>query len=95
MRGFRMTFAHAGTFSPAYDIAAVLDAADAPRTHVVGASCGGAVALSFAAEHPDRIASLTPWHQTCRTLTGRRRSSASQLPKRPRWPPGTSKQPPS
>jgi 3-oxoadipate enol-lactonase len=39
----------------ARDMAAVLDAADAPRAHVCGLSLGGATAQAFALAYPDRI----------------------------------------
>ncbi|MFI1581132.1 alpha/beta fold hydrolase [Embleya sp. NPDC020630] len=38
---------------------ALLDALDAARVHVVGASVGAAVAVELAAVHPDRVASVT------------------------------------
>ncbi|PFG39626.1 pimeloyl-ACP methyl ester carboxylesterase [Georgenia soli] len=41
------------------DAVAVLDAAGVGRAHVVGHDWGGGVAWALAAEHPDRVASLT------------------------------------
>ena len=41
------------------DVVALLDAAGAERAHVVGHDWGGLVAWKLAAEHPDRVASLT------------------------------------
>ena len=43
----------------AADAVAVLDALDAERAHVVGASMGGMISQTMAIEHPDRVASLT------------------------------------
>ena len=40
-------------------VTGVLDALGAERAHLVGHSMGGAVALAVAAQHPERIASLT------------------------------------
>jgi pimeloyl-ACP methyl ester carboxylesterase len=41
------------------DAVAVLDAAGVDRAHLVGHDWGGGVAWALAAEHPDRVASLT------------------------------------
>jgi pimeloyl-ACP methyl ester carboxylesterase len=41
------------------DVAAVLDAADVARAHVVGHDWGGVVAWAFAHQHPERTGSLT------------------------------------
>jgi 2-succinyl-6-hydroxy-2,4-cyclohexadiene-1-carboxylate synthase len=40
------------------DLAALLDALGLPRAHIVGMSEGGAVATSFALDHPDRVGKL-------------------------------------
>ena len=58
MRGFGQSRSWRGAFSPAADLAALLDAVAIPRAHVVGASFGGLVALELAATAPDRVASL-------------------------------------
>ena len=58
MRGFGQSRSWRGAFSPAADLAALLDAVAIPRAHVVGASFGGLVALELAASAPDRVASL-------------------------------------
>lgn len=41
------------------DVVALLDAAGVERAHLVGHDWGGAVAWTFAAQRPDRLASLT------------------------------------
>ena len=41
------------------DVSALIDAADAQRVHLVGHDFGGLVAWSFAAEHSDRVSTLT------------------------------------
>ncbi|HUR77617.1 MAG TPA: alpha/beta hydrolase [Acidimicrobiales bacterium] len=41
------------------DAFAVLDAAEAPRTHIAGWSMGGMIAQTMAVAHPERIISLT------------------------------------
>jgi pimeloyl-ACP methyl ester carboxylesterase len=47
----------AGTM--AADVAALLEALDAPAAHVVGLSLGGCVALVLALDHPARVRTLT------------------------------------
>ena len=59
----------------AADTAALIDALGLKRPHVVGASMGGMIAQSLAANYPDKVASLTSIMST----TGRR-----SLPK-PSW----------
>ena len=58
MRGFGQSRSGSGSYSPADDIAALLDALAIERAHVVGASLGGLISLELAATHPDRVASL-------------------------------------
>jgi pimeloyl-ACP methyl ester carboxylesterase len=41
------------------DVLALVDASGAERVHVVGHDWGGAAAWAFAAEHPDRVRTLT------------------------------------
>ncbi len=41
------------------DVVALIDAARAPRVHLVGHDWGGGVAWALAARHPERLASLT------------------------------------
>jgi pimeloyl-ACP methyl ester carboxylesterase len=43
----------------AHDAAAVLDALEIPKAHVVGLSLGGMIAQELASQQPDRVASLT------------------------------------
>lgn len=46
------------------DIRAVMDAAEASRAALIGASDGGALALLFAATYPDRVWALVLWGAT-------------------------------
>lgn len=60
-RGYEASSATAGPGSiarDAQDCAALLDALDIPRAHVVGVSYSGAVALQLAADAPERVHSL-------------------------------------
>jgi 3-oxoadipate enol-lactonase len=53
-----------GPFSMPDDLLEVLDAAGAPRAHLVGLSLGSRVALDFTLVHPDRVDRLVlagPW----------------------------------
>jgi 3-oxoadipate enol-lactonase len=50
------------------DLAALLDALDAPTTHLVGMSMGGMIAQQFALVHPSRVDSLTIADSTSGTL---------------------------
>ena len=47
-------------FSHVRDLAVLLDTLDVPLTTLVGCSLGGAVAIDFTLEHPDRVAALVP-----------------------------------
>lgn len=58
MRGFGQTRSPAAPFSPARDLAALLDALDIAQAHIAGASLGGLIALEFAVTEPARVASL-------------------------------------
>jgi pimeloyl-ACP methyl ester carboxylesterase len=49
----------AGVHCPAHAVLEVLDARGVERTHLVGHSFGGAVAVDFALARPDRVLSLT------------------------------------
>ncbi len=40
------------------DFAALVEALDAPRVHLLGLSCGGPIALAYAALHPDRVSRI-------------------------------------
>ncbi|MGH7752369.1 MAG: alpha/beta fold hydrolase [Gemmatimonadales bacterium] len=53
-----------GPFSMIDDLAEVMDAAGAPRAHLVGLSLGSRIALDFALAHPERVDRLVlagPW----------------------------------
>jgi pimeloyl-ACP methyl ester carboxylesterase len=58
MRGFGQTRSPRGSFSPAGDLAALLDTLGIARAHIAGASLGGLIALEFAVTEPARVASL-------------------------------------
>jgi len=58
MRGYGRSRSAPAKFSPSGDLAALLDALDIQRAHLVGASFGGLVALELAATRPQRVASL-------------------------------------
>ncbi len=47
-------------YSHVRDLAALLDFLDVPLTTLVGCSMGGAIAIDFTLEHPDRVAALVP-----------------------------------
>jgi 3-oxoadipate enol-lactonase len=57
-RGFGRTETDAVEFSNRADIAALLDHLGEDSAHVVGLSRGGAIALDFALENPDRVRTL-------------------------------------
>ncbi|MDE2404028.1 MAG: alpha/beta fold hydrolase [Sphingomonadales bacterium] len=59
LRGFGRSLAEPGfAFSHADDVLALLDARGVARASLVGVSMGGAVALNFALNHPERVARL-------------------------------------
>lgn len=58
LRGFGTRPRGVRPFSHVADVLALLDAIDAERVHLVGASFGGQVALQVAARAPERVASL-------------------------------------
>lgn len=57
-RGFGRSESEDISFSNRADLAALLDAHDIPKAHVLGNSRGGQIALDFALEYPNRVASL-------------------------------------
>ncbi len=58
-RGFGQSTAPADLRRETDDILALLDARKIDRTHIVGMSQGGRVAIRFVLSHPDRVHSLT------------------------------------
>jgi 3-oxoadipate enol-lactonase len=56
-----------GVIDLSRDLAALLDALDAPTTHLVGMSMGGMIAQQFALDHPSRVDSLTIADSTAAT----------------------------
>lgn len=57
-RGFGKTRSDDVEFSNRADLAALLDHLGAERTHLLGISRGGSIALDFALEHPERVSAL-------------------------------------
>jgi len=55
LRGFGRTPLPPGSYSDAGDVATVLDALGLERTHLVGSSFGGRVAMEFATRYPERL----------------------------------------
>lgn len=58
-RGFGRSPAPDSTYSPIRDLIQLLDRAEMDRAHIVGNSLGGALAITFALLHPERVRSLT------------------------------------
>ena len=58
-RGFGRSPAPDTTYSPVRDLIRLLDRAEMDRAHIVGNSLGGALAITFAILHPERVRSLT------------------------------------
>jgi pimeloyl-ACP methyl ester carboxylesterase len=58
-RGFGRSPAPDTTYSPIRDLLQLLDRAEMDRAHLVGNSLGGALAITFALLHPERVRSLT------------------------------------
>ncbi len=57
-RGWGRTLTEDVSYSNADDLLHVLDHVGSERTHLLGASRGGSIALDFTLEHPDRVRSL-------------------------------------
>jgi 3-oxoadipate enol-lactonase len=61
VRGYGRSSRLTGTpYSHVRDLAALLDFLDVSTTSLVGCSMGGAIAIDFTLEHPDRVAALVP-----------------------------------
>jgi 3-oxoadipate enol-lactonase len=58
LRGYGQSPASRSNYSPATDIAAVLDHLGIERAHLVGISMGGGIAIDFAVAHPSRVRTL-------------------------------------
>lgn len=56
--GFGPQARELGEVQPAREVARAMDAARVPRAHVVASSYGAAVAVDYALQHPERVASL-------------------------------------
>ncbi len=57
-RGFGRTITDDVPYSNADDLLRVLDRVGVQRTHLLGASRGGVIAVDFCIQHPDRVRSL-------------------------------------
>jgi 3-oxoadipate enol-lactonase len=57
-RGFGDSELPPQTWSPVDDLLSLMDQLELPPAHVVGCSMGGAVAIDFALEHPERTSKL-------------------------------------
>lgn len=57
-RGFGRSSVPTGFYCPADDLRSVLDHLGIARTHLVGLSMGGRIAVNFATAHPERVESL-------------------------------------
>lgn len=62
-----------------HDVEAVVDAAGLQRFALVGNSLGAAVAIAYAAHHPDRVERLFLWGSYCRGVLRRGEPSAQQI----------------
>lgn len=58
-RGFGRSAAPDTAYSPVRDLIQLLDRAEMERAHIVGNSLGGALAITFAILHPERVRSVT------------------------------------
>lgn len=59
VRGYGRSSRPAGEpYSHVADLSALLDACDVTRTALVGCSMGGAIAIDFTLEHPERVSAL-------------------------------------
>src|SRR5262245_18221854 len=58
LRGFGRAPLPPGSYSDAVDVASVLDAVGIERTHLVGSSLGGRVAMEFATRYSERVVRL-------------------------------------
>src|ERR1017187_2379910 len=58
LRGFGQTQWEAGSFANYEDPAALFNALDVQKAHVIGISFGSKIALDFALAHPELVASL-------------------------------------
>jgi 3-oxoadipate enol-lactonase len=58
MRGFGRSSLPAEAYAHVDDLAAILDALNMDRVHIIGASQGGRVALEFALKYPHRVRSM-------------------------------------
>jgi len=85
-RGFGRTQCEDVPYSNRADLAALLDHLGVSRTHLLGASRGGTIAIDFTLEHPARVASLIAVAGRGRGGVGRLRTASRRAPRMHRGP---------
>ena len=71
-RGFGKSELPPGSWSPVEDLLSIIDELALKPAHLVGCSMGGATAIDFALEHPERLSKLVLVGSAIHGLSGRR-----------------------